>query len=74
MISIRFFFCSIANPSIFTSTYTSELTAADPSYTRPDGTAGDSYYYESITVNIPSNGSYRFRSDNELDTYGTATH
>ena len=56
---------------MFISTYTSALTSANPFYTRPNGLFGSHYYYESIDVNIPSTGIYRFQSDNKLDTYAS---
>lgn len=65
------FFSRIANPSVFTTSYSGQLTNTDPSYTRPNGLAGNQYYYEAIDVTVPSAGVYTFQSITELDTYAS---
>ena len=56
---------------MFTSSYTSALTNADPSYTRPNGLAGNQYYYEGIDATVPSASLYTFESNTQLDTYAS---
>jgi len=48
------------------------LTTSSPSFVRPNGASGSTYYYQAIQVTIYTTATYTFRSNatGQLDLYG----
>ena len=56
-------------PPAFDSTFSGELTAASPTFTRKDGTG--IFFYQTIRITAPITGVYTIRSSGTaLDIYG----
>jgi len=52
------------------STYSGYFSSSSPVFTRPNGAAGSTYYYQALRVTALATGTYTFTSDSSWDTYG----
>ncbi|CAF1226151.1 unnamed protein product [Rotaria sordida] len=56
-------------PGVLT-TYPSTLRASSPVFYRPNGEKTDLYYYQTIQVTVPKDGTYSFASVSDISTIG----
>jgi hypothetical protein len=57
-------------PRIIITSYSNALTVNSQNFSR-DGNTGSFYYYEAIEVQVPSTGTYKFRTSSTIgDTFG----
>lgn len=66
---VLIFLHSIVNVYRFNTTISSAWTVSSPIYARR-GNAEAQHYYEAFEVTVPSAGSYVFKCDSSIDSYG----
>ncbi|CAF1080000.1 unnamed protein product [Rotaria sordida] len=61
---------SITPNTTLLTTYPSTLRASSPVFYRPNGEKTDLYYYQTIQVTVPKDGTYSFASVSDISTIG----
>lgn len=56
--------------STVTSSYSGSLSWSSPTFLRPNGNPGASYYYDAIQVVTYTTATYTLASSSNIDTYG----